>query len=66
MMKLIINGEQHELAAATLADVVQHFQLEPQLVVTELDGQIIDRADWAATTLEAGMKIELVQFVGGG
>ncbi len=65
-MKLLINGEEHQLDAATLADVVAHFELEPHLVVTEVDGQIIDRAEWEQTTLIDDMKIELVQFVGGG
>lgn len=65
-MRLFINGEEHHLDVVTLADVVAHFDLEPHLVVTEVNGTIIDRADWTETGLAEEMKIELVQFVGGG
>ncbi len=65
-MRLLINGEEHRLNVETLEDVVAHFELDSHLVVTEVDGEIIDRSEWAKTTLEEMMKIELVQFVGGG
>ncbi|GAE33470.1 sulfur carrier protein ThiS [Halalkalibacter akibai] len=65
-MRLIINGEEHLISVTNLADVVAHFELEPHLVVTEVDGTIIERSNWEQTNLTDGMKIELVQFVGGG
>ncbi|WP_270179271.1 sulfur carrier protein ThiS [Alkalihalobacillus sp. CinArs1] len=65
-MRLHINGETYDLEVATMADVVHHFQLQKGLVATELDGTIIDRDRWDDTELRDGMKIELVQFVGGG
>ncbi|MEC2070543.1 sulfur carrier protein ThiS [Alkalihalophilus marmarensis] len=65
-MELIINGEKEMIQADTLLDVVTHYQLEKHLVVTEVDGEIIDRDSWAETKVEEGMKIELVHFVGGG
>ncbi|ARK29398.1 sulfur carrier protein ThiS [Halalkalibacter krulwichiae] len=65
-MLLLINGEEHQLDVVTLEDVVTHFSLEPHLVVTEVDGMIVERASWGETKLTDRMKIELVQFVGGG
>ncbi|ADC50857.1 hypothetical protein BpOF4_14030 [Alkalihalophilus pseudofirmus OF4] len=65
-MELIINGEKENVQAVTLLDVVTHYQLEKHLVVTEVDGEIIDRDNWPVTKVEEGMKIELVHFVGGG
>lgn len=65
-MNLIINGELHQLHVRTLAEVVAHFELQPHLVVTEVDGEIIDRSEWEQTEVKENMKIELVQFVGGG
>ncbi|MDV2884053.1 thiamine biosynthesis protein ThiS [Alkalihalophilus pseudofirmus] len=65
-MELIINGEKETIQADTLLDVVTHYQLEKHLVVTEVNGEIIDRDSWAETKVEEGMKIELVHFVGGG
>ncbi|WP_026674724.1 sulfur carrier protein ThiS [Alkalihalobacterium bogoriense] len=65
-MKLIINGEDMQLDVKTLDEVVKHYGLEQNLVVTEVDGTIIDRTNWSETELKDGMKIELVHFVGGG
>ncbi|NEU30747.1 sulfur carrier protein ThiS [bacterium LRH843] len=65
-MKMFINGEEYSLDVKTLAEVVAHFELESHLVVTEVDGVIIDQTDWEHTAIKEEMKIELVQFVGGG
>ncbi|KHF41820.1 sulfur carrier protein ThiS [Halalkalibacter okhensis] len=65
-MQLIINGEDHNVDASNLEEVVSNFELEPHLVVVEVDGNIIERANWKGTELKEGMRIELVQFVGGG
>ncbi|WP_216829997.1 sulfur carrier protein ThiS [Alkalihalobacterium elongatum] len=65
-MELYVNGETVELEVNTLTDVVKHYGLEKNLVVTEVNGEIIDRNNWEATIVEPGMKIELVHFVGGG
>ncbi|UTW70695.1 sulfur carrier protein ThiS [Anaerobacillus sp. HL2] len=48
-------------------DVIEHFELnESNLVVTEVDGVIINREERHNTKLQEDMKIEIVQFVGGG
>ena len=65
-MELIVNGESVQLEVKTLEDVVNHYELQKGLVVTEVDGKIIDRSDWSKTEVISGMKIELVHFVGGG
>ncbi|RXI99467.1 sulfur carrier protein ThiS [Anaerobacillus alkaliphilus] len=65
-MFIFINGEKTELSLETLADVVNHYKLDEQLVVTEVDGEIIGCEDRPRTKLQEGMKIEIVQFVGGG
>ena len=66
MVSLTINGEEKTLDVQTVSDVVAHYRLEKNLVVVELEGKIIERNDWEATAVEAGMWIELVHFVGGG
>lgn len=65
-MRLVINGKEHQIEVSTLVEVIAYFDLEPHLVVTEVDGVIIERSNWEETQLKDGMKIELVQFVGGG
>ena len=65
-MNLLINGELYHLEVTTLKEVVSYFGLQEGLVVTEIDGTIIDRSKWTNTNVAEGMKIELVHFVGGG
>jgi len=65
-MELIINGELVTLDVHYLDEIVKHYGLDKNLVVMEVDGLIIDRSEWETTTVQAGMKIELVHFVGGG
>ena len=66
-MNININGQARDLPdGATLNDAVFQFAKRPELVITELNGAIIDRARWAETRLSAGARLELVAFVGGG
>lgn len=65
-MQLQINGKRYELQVTLLNEVVDHFNLQDELVVTEIDGEIIDREGRENCKLKDGMKIELVHFVGGG
>ncbi len=65
-MELNINGKSHDLAVTTLDEVVKHFELDAHLVVTEVNGKIIERDYWDRTELQPQTRIELVHFVGGG
>ncbi|BAB05151.1 sulfur carrier protein ThiS [Halalkalibacterium halodurans] len=65
-MNVIVNGEVATIKANTLAELVSHYELDDQLVVTEVDGEIIDREQWTHFELTEGQRIELVHFVGGG
>jgi sulfur carrier protein len=65
-MELRINGESRELAAATIYDVIVHYDLLNKPVVVEVDGTIVPRELWVETEVRSGMVIELVHFVGGG
>lgn len=65
-MRLHINGNEHNLDVVTLKDVVNHFGLQEGLVVTEVDGTIVDRSNWNDINVQDDMEIELVHFVGGG
>lgn len=50
----------------TVSDLLAHYQLNPKLVIVERNGQIVDKEAYLVTLVEAGDKIELVHFVGGG
>jgi sulfur carrier protein len=65
-MKVFINGECKELELENLDEVVVHYNLDENLVVTEVDGVIVNMDERKNTKLQDGMKIEIVQFVGGG
>lgn len=65
-MKLIINGQERDVAAKTLADVVQSFGLNERIIVIEHNLNIVSRDLYATTDVAEGDKIEIVHFVGGG
>ncbi|KMK76009.1 sulfur carrier protein ThiS [Alkalihalobacillus pseudalcaliphilus] len=65
-MKLLINGEKHDLEVTQLDEVVAYFELEAHLVVTELNGEIIEQEKRSSVQLIPESTIELVHFVGGG
>lgn len=65
-MKLVINGQERDVAAKTLADVVQSFGLNERIIVIEHNLNIVSRDLYATTDVAEGDKIEIVHFVGGG
>ncbi|RRA49823.1 sulfur carrier protein ThiS [Acidipila sp. EB88] len=69
-MEMIINGQARELAelgaGSTVADLVHALAMQADRVALERNGEIVSRATWADTAIEAGDRIEVVHFVGGG
>lgn len=66
-MQIIVNGQPQDCAQdATLLAYLQQQGLDPQAVVAELQGQIVQQADFGATLLHSGDHLELLRFVGGG
>ena len=66
---LRINGIEQPFGSglpANLADLLGQLGLDAATVVAEVDGQIVQRTDFALTPLRRGQSIELVRFVGGG
>lgn len=66
-MKILVNGEEKEATrAASVAEYVSALGFDPETVVIELDGQILNRADYAERRLTEGCELELIRFIGGG
>jgi sulfur carrier protein len=66
-MRLHLNGKEHELQnAATLPALLASLQLTEKLVLVEINGRAVPRADFPATKLEEGDEIEIVRMVAGG
>ena len=67
---LKINGKEETFPEnkmpATIADLLRPLGVDAAIVVAELDGQIIERANFSTTPLHDGQSIELVRFVPGG
>ncbi len=67
---LIINGQNRSFdnlsLPVTLAQVIAEMALKGDRVAVELNGQIVQRALWADTSVSFGDRLEVVHFVGGG
>ncbi len=62
-----VNGEPAEAPAGlTLAGWLELLGRDPRTVAIERNGRLAPRATFAQVPLEAGDRIELVQFVQGG
>jgi sulfur carrier protein len=66
-IRVVVNGTPREVPAGiSLLDLLQRFELDPRLVVVELNRQIVRRPALAGTNVRDGDHVELVHFVGGG
>lgn len=66
-LDLSLNGEPHRLpAGATVLDLLAGLGRDPRTVAVERNGEIVRRADYRGTRLEAGDRLEVVHFVQGG
>ena len=66
-MKITCNGETKELTPnTTLVSFIRDMDLNPDTVVAECDGRIINRDEYDTLILADGNNLELIRFVGGG
>ena len=66
-LTVTINGEPRQVPGpATLLELLERLELDPRTVVVERNREIVRRARLGEVQVEAGDKIELVHFVGGG
>ena len=66
-MRVELNGEPKELdEGTTLSALIERLALAPERVAVELNRDVVRRADWPATRLTDGDRVEIVHFVGGG
>ena len=69
-MKITLNGESqtvnHPEAELFLESLITYLGYQPQLVVVELNGTIINPQNWISTEIKDGDCLEVVTIVGGG
>jgi sulfur carrier protein len=65
-MRLCVNGKHHDLAAATLADVVRAMGFEGDFFAVALNRASVPRAQYAATPVNENDEIEILSPMQGG
>jgi thiamine biosynthesis protein ThiS len=66
-MQLTVNGEMRVARdGETLETLLSGLGLNPLKVAVERNGAIVSRSVYSQTVLQAGDKLEVVEFVGGG
>lgn len=66
-MQIEVNGKLREVSdGASVADLLDELELDERLVVVELNREIVRRTERSDVGLQAGDRIEIVHFVGGG
>lgn len=66
-IQVVINGETRTVAqGTTIAGLINELGFGDRRVAVERNREVVPRAEHASTVLDAGDKLELVTFVGGG
>ena len=66
-MKVTANGEERVLPdGSSVLDLLEHLGLGARWVLVERNGEPVERARLASTTLAEGDRLELVRAVAGG
>jgi sulfur carrier protein len=68
MMKLIINGTDRffDRSLQTVDELLQELQLGHKMVIVEHNEHILQKHEHQQAELQAGDRLEIVHFVGGG
>ena len=61
-----VNGEEKDIVGKTLAEYFVTTKYDMKRVATEINGEIVPKAQYAQTVLKDGDNVEVVSFVGGG
>jgi thiamine biosynthesis protein ThiS len=66
-VRITVNGESHELAAALSVDeLLQELRVPATRVAVEINEEVVPRATYVERRIAAGDRVEIVHFVGGG
>ncbi len=64
---ITLNGEPYELAGGTRVDaLVAALKMRPNRVAVEINSAVVPKAEYAATAINSGDRVEIINFVGGG
>jgi sulfur carrier protein len=67
IMRVMVNGDSTDIKdCSTVAGLLEDLQIGRDRVAVEVGLEIVPKAQYDTHVLQAGDKIEIVQFVGGG
>ena len=67
VIEVQLNGTLREVPSGlSVRELLEHLALEPGLVVVERNREILSREAYGGVGVEAGDRLEIVHFVGGG
>ena len=66
MVSIILNGDERQVRAGSIADLVASLGLDVKKVAVERNREIVPRSTLAEVALAEGDALEIVHFVGGG
>lgn len=67
LIDIVINGETRSVPeGSSVTDLLRALEIDPERVAIEMDREILKRERWPETELRPGVRLEIVQFVGGG
>src|SRR5436190_894757 len=67
LLQIVIHDDANKpVEHAMVTDLLREMGLDPGRVAIERNLEILSRPDWQKTSLQAGDRYEIVQFVGGG
>jgi len=65
-MMIQLNGEQCEVSAATVAELVAELGLEKRMLAVELNLEVVPKSEYESRKLVEGDRLEVVHMIGGG
>jgi len=65
-MRLVLNGQEREVQATQVEDLVAELGLPLAAALVEHNGTALLRSEWAKTNLQDGDRLEVIRMVAGG
>jgi len=66
VMNIQLNGENQEIAASTIAELIAELKLETRMIAVEKNMEVVAKSTYANTVIQADDRIEIVHMIGGG
>jgi thiamine biosynthesis protein ThiS len=65
-MRLVLNGQEREVQATQVEDLVAELGLPLAAALVEHNGTALLRSEWAKINLQNGDRLEIIRMVAGG